>query len=405
MTLVQQLKGTGHPLLLVDGGDCLFPAPKKKLPDPTEAKALLRKAETVLQAYNLLGYRAMGIGPADLGLGLDRLQELEKRAKFPFLCANLVDAESGENVFPRSVVIERGGVRFGLFSVLTNKINPTLWGRICPGKKVLDPIETGRQVVAELEQKADVIIALSQVDIPDSKKLLDVAPALDAVVDPHSKMGSKAIWVSANDYVTLHDGRPLLRIDGQGSRVGVVEMFFDGDERKISDYNAYDAPLEPHLMDHPAMLALELRLRRSSTIPDFAYNPDEVILSDTFLGQEGCGSCHEEQHAFWANTKHAHTFETLVAPGAEERTDCIGCHTLGYGVAFAAPKEAVEFREVQCENCHGLRPGHAESPKRFFFGTVKEGACWGCHNPKITQKKSFDYAGVLPQVSCPKMKR
>ncbi len=90
-------------------------------------------------------------------------------------------------------------------------------------------------------------------------------------------------------------------------------------------------------------------------------------------------------------TKHAHTFATLEKDGSQTRSDCIGCHTFGYGVTFAELKNVGKFKEVQCESCHASKPGHAESPKTVRLGAALEENCWGWHNHDYTHK-AFDYA-------------
>ena len=345
----------------------------------------------------------MAIGPSDLSLGLDALREYEKSAKFPFLSANLVDATTGKPVFQDSVVIERGGVRFGVFAVMLGKLNPTFAERALQGAKLTDPLEAAKQTAARLRKECDVVIALGQLNVPENEKLLEEVEEVDVLVDPLSKYGNKSIWVSADEFFTVHNGKPRLRIDGQGSRLGVFDMYFGADKKMVS-HEGYDAPLEPHYMDHPDMVRLMGLVRRGNTKlgPNFAQGT--VALNEDLLGQEGCGSCHEAQHEFWLNTTHAHTFVSLEKTGDEKRMDCIGCHTLGYGISFIDPEEADDFKEVQCENCHGIRKGHADNPRLVRFGGVVEDTCWGCHNPAFTQKE-FDYTGTVDKVSCPKIQR
>jgi len=344
----------------------------------------------------------MAIGPSDLSLGLDALREFQKMAKFPFLSANLVDATTGKPIFKDSVVIEKGGVRFGIFGVMMNRLNPTYAARALQGAKLENPYEAAKRTVAALKNSSDVIIALGQLNVPDNEKLLDEIEDIDILVDPLSKSGSKAIWVNADEFFTVHNGKPRLRIDGQGSRVGVFDMYFSAD-KNLSAHEGYDAPLEPHYMDHPDVVRCMSLARRGA---EFGSNVPHgnVPLNEELLGQEGCGSCHEAQHKFWQGTSHAHTFISLEKTGDQKRMDCIGCHTLGYGISFIDPEEAVSFKEVQCENCHGVRSGHAENPRQAAFGSVPENTCWSCHNPTFTQK-DFDYTGTLDRVSCPKIQR
>lgn len=130
-----------------------------------------------------------------------------------------------------------------------------------------------------------------------------------------------------------------------------------------------------------------------------AAGADVPMLLDPkgFSGNDVCGVCHEQELATWQYTVHATAFDTLVAHGADRRTDCIGCHVVGFdafgGYDFARRQPHLE--NVGCESCHG-RGGPHLSP-----GFVKDGdyatVCSSCHNP--THSLGFDYATFHPRVS------
>jgi len=65
-----------------------------------------------------MGLRCPGIGEEDLTFGKDVLLDLSKKAKFAFLCANLLDESTGKRLFQASMIKEVNGLRIGLFSVL-----------------------------------------------------------------------------------------------------------------------------------------------------------------------------------------------------------------------------------------------------------------------------------------------
>jgi hypothetical protein len=403
-TFIQQVRGQNHPVLVLDGGDSFFSSPTKKPPTKPEELHEIRKGRTILNAMNMMGYEAMGIGPADLQLGLPVLQDFEKEAKFPFLCANIVDKATKKPIFKPYVVIRAGGVNFGVYSVVMLLTNETYANRVLQGAEVLDPEKVTAELVPELKRKCDVVIALSHLNVDSNEKILKANPGIDVLIDPLARTGTKNIWVADNEYLEIIQGTPLLRIDGQGSRVGVFEMYFKGSP-KLADYLFVDGALEPHIMRHPDMTKLVQEFERGRVQPyPVSFDVNKPHLYDEFLGQEGCGGCHADQLAFWNSTQHSRTYATLEKTKDELRGDCIICHTLGYGVGFADPKTVGKFKEVQCESCHGVKPDHAVNPKAFPMGAVNEESCWGCHNPQITEKE-FKYAEALPKASCPKMQK
>ncbi|MBI4606968.1 MAG: hypothetical protein HY721_33815 [Planctomycetes bacterium] len=402
---MQQMRGRGNPVLLLDAGDCFFSSPTKKPPTKAEELQELRKGRTVLNAYNLLGYQALGLGPADLQLGIATLVAFEKEARFPFLCANLVEKGTRKPVFKASTVIEAGGIRFGVYGVMMHQLNETYRNRVVPDAELLDAEQVTRELVPELRKSCDVVIALSQLNVDQNERLLDANPGIDVLIDPLSRNGTKAIWIAENEYYTERNGFPILRIDGQGSRVGVFEMYFAPGSRRLKEHEALDAALEPHFMRHPEMAQVVEEFEKGRTKPLVVdFDTLKPRLSDELLGEEGCGSCHQDQARFWKGTKHADTYSTLEKTGDHFRMDCVVCHALGYGVAFADLKAVGRFKEVQCEACHGVKPGHADEPKKVVFGPVLEDTCWGCHNPQIT-KKDFRYEDSKDRASCPKIQR
>ncbi len=350
-----------------------------------------------------MGYQAVGLGPADLQLGIGTLKDFERVARFAFLCANLVDKQTRKPIFRPSVVMEAGGIRFGIYAVMQVLTNETYVNRVIPDAEILDPEKVTAQLVPELKKSCDVVIALSHLNVDTNEKILATNPGIDVLIDPLSRNGNKAIWVAENEYMVVQKDTPVLRIDGQGSRVGVFEMYFSKGAKKFGEYQFVDGALEPHIMRHPEMTQLVDEFLRGRTSPHpVDFDTQKPRLYDDFMGEEGCGTCHAEQRAFWKATKHSDTYATLEKTSDQLRADCVGCHTFGYGVGFAETRSAGKFKEVQCESCHGSKPGHAEDPKLVKLGTVSEENCWGCHNPQIT-RKDFAYTDAKERAACPKM--
>jgi hypothetical protein len=415
--MLNQERGLGRPVLLVDGGDCFFSGPTKKAPTPAEESYDMRRARLLINAYNLMGYQALGIGPGDLQHGIANLRRIEKEARFPFICSNLVEkapqgatATGGgrKTLFQRHTVIESGGIRFGIFALLLPQMSEAYTRRAIPEADVLDPGQVAAEVVPELRKACDIVLLLSQLNVEGTEQIVASTPGIDVVLDPISRSGSKAIWVTEGEYCTTlpsAPGVPILRVDGQGSRMGIFEMHFLPGSRKFDAFRGYDSPLEPHIMKHPEMAQLVQEFDRGRSQPwTFPTDASKPRLTEDLMGHEACGGCHEDQQKFWMATKHAAAYATLEKTRDHLRQDCIACHTLGYGVSFAETAAVGGWKEVQCESCHAPKKGHAENPKLVRFGAVSEETCWGCHNPAIT-KKDFDYTSSRPLASCPKMTR
>jgi len=398
---LQQMRGRPSPVVLVDGGDIFFGVASTKAPTRAEETRAMSTARKILNAYDYMGYDVIGLGPADLQLGVSRLVQLLSSTSVPVVCANLVDKATGEPVFRPSTVITVAGVRVGVYGVILSTLNDSYRERITEEKyEILDALEVTRKLVPELRKICDYVVGLSHVNIEDNARLLEELPGIDAIVDPYSRNGTQPVWITEGEYAEWVGKRPMLRIDGQGSRVGVCEIGLPLGSDPGGRPNVYDYPLEPQILDHPDME----HIVRGTFIPrDEKRDPRQVeLLADRFLGRETCGACHDKQSEFWSKTRHSSAYATLEKTQEHLKYECVECHTVGYGVAWVDPAKVAGFQDVQCESCHGVNHRHAEEPARYRMGEVHDTTCWGCHNPQIIQK-AFYINDVKSTVSCPKM--
>lgn len=132
-----------------------------------------------------------------------------------------------------------------------------------------------------------------------------------------------------------------------------------------------------------------------------------------YSGNDVCGVCHEQEFATWQYTAHATAYDTLVTHGADRRTDCVGCHVVGFekpgGYDFT--RRPLELESVGCESCHGRGGPHlspdfvknaAATAAASTGGAANPGkdyaaVCGTCHNP--THSLGFDYATFHPRIS------
>lgn len=124
-----------------------------------------------------------------------------------------------------------------------------------------------------------------------------------------------------------------------------------------------------------------------------------------YVGSDSCRGCHaEEYERFVAYAKKAHSYQhiKILKKGLTEAefTQCLECHTTGYGKpgGFRSEEETPNLREAGCEVCHGPGSLHAMSgdPQDIRGAlTVKE--CERCHNAdRVTafRYKPLTYGGA-----------
>ncbi|MBN1419687.1 MAG: hypothetical protein JXP34_12990 [Planctomycetes bacterium] len=410
MTLVRQMRANDVPFLLVDGGSLFFSL--RDNPKPFEREQWLSKARIIVEAYNAMAYDAVAVGNADLKLGLDVLLDLRKRAKFPFLSANFVDAQ-GEPVFEPCVVREIAGLRVGIIG-LTIPVNPRYLEQFAPGCSMRDPIEAAKAAIAERNKDADLWLALSHLAEDANRDLAREVPEVAFIVDPNIVFGSHGVWIT--EAGRCHErvgGAAIVRTDGEGARLACIDIevarigapfqttaellrlekgfFMEPLPKDLvaavgGNGNAYAVTrisVEPHILPDPTIEAwVEAFKREPGAVPtDLPREAPAVV----YAGSEACKPCHEQQYDAWLGTPHARAFRALVDRGDHRRMDCIGCHTLGYGHTYIDVGEAPKWANVQCESCHGTNPKHMEDPEKNRWKPVTRSDCLVCHNKEQTR--------------------
>ncbi len=227
-------------MLVLDAGNALFKSP---LPDG-DSKARER-AQLVLEQMDAMGTRAMAVGARDLSLGTDFLVKSAKGAKkLKLLSANLVDA-GGKPLFPASLVVTEGGVKFGLVGVSPE--GPVGGQAGAVGKPPIPAALAEARRLREKE-KVDVVVVLAAVPYLETVKLSQQAgDSMDFIVQSHEGRGPGV--GQRNDYATLippgERGRQLARlelsIDGKGISVDLTEAERAKENLKILDLNIEQA--------------------------------------------------------------------------------------------------------------------------------------------------------------------
>jgi 5'-nucleotidase len=246
-------------VLLVDAGD-MFQG---------TLESNLGEGAAVVAAYNALGYAAAAIGNHEFDFGVagpgvgpastsadprGALKARAAEAMFPFLAANLIDAETGRAVeWPnvrRSVTVERAGVRVGIIGVMTaNALSATI-ATTTGGLRVapLAPAIASEAAALRRDGAAVVIVAahaggrclrfddprdLSSCDLPDSEIIRVVRElpkgSVDVIASGHTH-GGVAHEVDGTVVMQAFSGgaafsRADLSIDRAAGRVVAKRVF------------------------------------------------------------------------------------------------------------------------------------------------------------------------------------
>ncbi len=83
-----------------------------------DAKQVEDIALLYVRSFNRMNLQAYTIGDRDLVLGISKLKQLQKKAKFPLLSVNILD-DKDQPVFQPSTVLNSGGIKIGIIGATT----------------------------------------------------------------------------------------------------------------------------------------------------------------------------------------------------------------------------------------------------------------------------------------------
>ncbi|WP_333982630.1 bifunctional metallophosphatase/5'-nucleotidase [Ectopseudomonas khazarica] len=251
-TLLQQRRSAAgeDPVLLLDGGDFTM---------GTLFHTISREMGSELRLMSELGYDAAVIGnhefdfrPAGLAAMISAAHKVEGDALLPLLSSNMrfdpaskaddslqAHFEAGR-ILPYKL-IERGGIRFGLFGLLGN--NAVAVSPMIQPLTFADPVATARETVAKLrEEGAEVVIVLSHMGVTqqadgswrgEDVELVEQVPGIDIVVGGHSH-------VALPQPVLVNGHTPVVQAGSEIQYLGELRMTLGDDGvTQVRDYRLH----------------------------------------------------------------------------------------------------------------------------------------------------------------------
>lgn len=232
--LLKQEKAENANTLLLDAGDAFHGQPV----------VTISRGESMAKIMDLVGYTAMTAGNHDFNYGYERLLELDKMTAFPVLGANVKKSDDTGLLTPY-IIQEVDGIKVGIFGLATPETTYKTHPKNVEGLTFGDPVAEAKAVVAELEEKTDVIILLAHLGLDEasedtSKKIAEEVTGIDVIVDGHSHD-------ALMDGLVVGD--TLIASAGEYSKyIGKVELSFA--EGQLVEKKA-------HLLDFKAVEELE----------------------------------------------------------------------------------------------------------------------------------------------------
>lgn len=142
--------------------------------------------EPILSLMSDLGYAAMTLGNRETHPRKEIFPKKIDRARFPLLCAN-AEAKQGAAFPPQpSVLLERAGIRIGLFGITVPMFTRKQWSASLCDYWFAPPFPVAERVAAELRPQVELLIALTHIGFQEDVPLAERLPSLDLVIGGHS---------------------------------------------------------------------------------------------------------------------------------------------------------------------------------------------------------------------------
>ncbi len=249
LTARKKVREPQGPVLILDAGDFSM---------GTAFAAASRELGSELQLLAHMNYDATTFGNHDFDLGPDGLGKAigvaSKAGRIPAVLSANTDFTANDptldelrqlstaGVIRNYLVIERGGLRFGLFGVLGKEAQFYTGG--AGAVKFLDAVESAKPVVKLLREteKVDVVIALSHGGVVKGKDgrfstgddvtLAEAVPGIDVVIGGHSHTELK-------EAIIVNGRTPVVQTGLEGKNVGELVISIDGAKLAVDSYRLY----------------------------------------------------------------------------------------------------------------------------------------------------------------------
>jgi 5'-nucleotidase / UDP-sugar diphosphatase len=244
----KKARASQGPVLVLDAGDFSMGTP---------FAAASREIGGELQLMSRMGYDATTFGNHEFDLGPDGLGKAigvaSKAGRIPAVLSSNTDFAGNDptltdlqqlskaGLIRRYLVIERGGLRFGLFGVLGKEAQIYTSGGAV---KFPDPVASAREVVKLLREteKVDVVIALSHGGVAKGKDgrystgedvgLPEAVPGIDVVIGGHSH-------TVLREPIIVNGRTPVVQTGLEGKNVGELVITVDGTKLTVVSYRLY----------------------------------------------------------------------------------------------------------------------------------------------------------------------
>jgi Cytochrome c554 and c-prime len=364
-TLLKQLRDQGWPIVAMDNGG------QEKRPG-VQAEI---KTDFAYRALAKMGYAAVGFGAHDLHMDLLPIVINLDESSNPLVSANvgIVGFDSGYT--QRYKIVEAGGMKIGITSVLGKKEIAEL--KNTAEIELLEPYQAIPQVLPKLlEANCDHLVLLAHAEPEEAQDLARRFSEFDWVVTAHGaeEPPNEAAKIEGAD-------SHLIEVGKKGMYVSVVGLYKAGG----TPFRFQRVPLDSRFADAPEIHAMHVDYQhRLETLglEGLGLKASTHPSGGKFAGSKACADCHLSATEVYENTPHFHATDTLLKldPPRQFDPECLSCHATGwepqryfpFRTGFLGLKETPHMVGNGCENCHGPAARHVAAENGEIDVTEEE---------------------------------
>lgn len=285
----EKVESEGGIVLLLDAGDINTGTPQSDL----------LNAEPDFKAMALLKYDVMAIGNHEFDNSLQTIMQQRKWASFPFISANIYDAQKNTRVFPSHVRKNLDELKITIFGLTTEdtplKTNPLN----VKGLQFRPAVQEAKLLVPIIRQGSDVLIGVTHIghypnelhgsDAPGDVTLAREVKGIDLIVGGHTQkplfkpdIQNGTIIVQAYEW-----GKYLGRVDLEFlngkltlTNSELIPVNLMGTKEKIPADSAVESLLRPFKQKGDASILIEL----ANSEVEFIGKREAVRNQETNLG-------------------------------------------------------------------------------------------------------------------------
>ncbi|MGB0743077.1 MAG: multiheme c-type cytochrome [Opitutales bacterium] len=360
----------------------------------------------ILEAFHKMDFAALNIGAREAELPLDTLLEMQAKSEVPMISANLYRTETNAAVLPTHTRAMLGGKKV----IITGIVHPSAMTdyELGDGLSIAPPELALRALLPKLRKECDLLVLLALADEDKLRQLADQFYEADFILggDVSQPSGSTRKVNQSHVFYVANESRTIGLIDFS------LKAAANGRD-SIVIKNARPELMYEEIPEAQAILNIAESYREMIRRTKLDVDSPETFQTGmvpgirppaTYTGTESCIGCHQEEHAIWKDTGHAHAWKSLKYTKADADPNCIGCHSVGFGTVSGYRREFEHEKliDVGCESCHGPGSQHVAErssggPVRQRFRPLAEGDCRTCHFGEFS--RPFVWEEFWPQVA------